>query len=321
MAINRRFLKSVSGLLLLTCLLLSTGCITAFLAGNGRDVGHEDILQIGMLISRAYDATCREFNKKDSSEEPLPSYLEALIADGKITVGLGIGTEDLGKLSLPHREEEYISRAEYIIFGKSVLIEGRLILTKHDFRRALSECEIIFVTTHSRFGAGPVFLKDGKADPFTMQQTKNYEIIMPQSEVSGYQGTIKRIYHEPLKKRTYVVFEPDATDLERSYCLHGYQMLIFSTCTSKKHFLDEIVAFRGYYPTTAIFTTRPCCMDPEMRIFMRCLYEIFQGKSIGEVVAGMNEEYRHVSWEKVHKRIHSWKVISKLYTVGINNVP
>jgi len=318
MVFKRRFLTTGLSLFISMFLCITAGCSTGFLPRKDRETPTAEITQIDKLIFRAYESARRQISKQDNSQVPLRPYMEALIADQRLTVGLGIGTEDLGKIIVPEKEQERICRKEYEIYGKKILVEARLILTRNEFQKALAECEIIFVTSHSRFGAGPVFLKEGKAWPYRMQKTKDYEIIMPQSEVSGYNGTVKRTYPGPLKKKNYVVFAPDSTDLEKALPLHGYQMLVLSTCSSKKHFLDEIAEFRSHYPTTAIFTTRACCMDRSMRVFMRLLYEIFQGKSINGVVKGMNEEYRNISWENVRKRIPPWQVINNLYTVGIH---
>lgn len=317
----KNFIISVPGLCLLLALTFTTGCTPAFLARKGHSVRPEDIVHIGRLIACAYEAARKEISKKDPARPAHSRYMDELVADGRLTVGLGIGTEDLGRVFLPQNAADYISSNEYVIRGKKVLIEGRLILTKDDFRKALAECEIIFITSHSRFGAGPVFLQDGKAKPYRMQRTKDYEIVMPQSEVSGYQGTVKRTYNDPLKRKTYVVFEPDSTDLNRAGPLNGCQILVLSTCSSKKHFLDEITEFRAEYPTAAVFTTRAGCMDTSFSIFKRFLFEVFQEKTVDEVVAGMNEEYTAVAWKNVKKRIPPWKVIKDIYVVGLNNLP
>ncbi|MEI6128054.1 MAG: hypothetical protein WCQ99_16015 [Pseudomonadota bacterium] len=313
--------------------LKTTGMVAAlvfflFSAACGKTVpprnegsGQAGTLHIGTLISHAYWVGRSESSKKKSLPALPQKYIEALIADGKVTIGLGIGTEDLGKIYVPEREEDRTSRSEHIIQGKKVLVEGRLILSREEFKKALEECEIIFITSHSRFGAGPVFLHDGKAEPYRMQKKQGYEIIMPESEVSGYQGKIKRSYVDPVKGKKYTVFEPDSSDLDKAMPLHGYQLLVLSTCTSRKHFLEDISGFRGYYPTTAIFTTRPSCMDTGMEVFVRFLGEIFQGSSIEAVVTGMNEEYLNVSRRKVKMKIPPWQVIENLYAVGINNVP
>ena len=294
----------------------TVGCGATFFAGQNSASKQETALRIGELIARAYDVS-----QKKVENVSCPLYLGELCSDGKITIGLGIGTEDLGRIVLPDDRSEFASSSKYMICGKSVLVEGRLILSRSDFREALKECEIVFINSHSRFGAGPVFLYDGKAQPYRMQKTDGYEIIMPQKEVGGYQGVIKRTFYGPLKKKAYVVFEPDSTELDMSDPLPGYQMLVLSTCTSRKHFLDEIAGFRGSYPTTAIFTTKPSCMDTRSRIFMRFLYDVFSGQQINEIVEGMNEEYVAVAWENVKKQVSPWRVMENLYAVEINNLP
>ncbi|MCP4716976.1 MAG: hypothetical protein GY868_17765, partial [Deltaproteobacteria bacterium] len=197
-------------------------------------------IYIERLIGHALDMA------KTNAEESagLPPYLEAMLADGKIIIGLGIGTDDLGRIRVPQDRQHWLWQDTFELFGQIVMIEGRLLLTRENFRSALSECEIIYLTSHSRFGAGPVFLKDGKAKPFLMQQTAGYEIVMPGLEVSGYDGTVIRRYPGPLNKKEYVVFAPDSTDLDSITPLAGYQLLVMSTCTSRRHFLDEIQTLR-----------------------------------------------------------------------------
>ncbi len=296
------------------------GCMQSFRAAkDGRSGECERSVNITQLISQAYRQAQHEISN-DFLPDEYPPYIDKLLADEKLTVGLGIGTEDLGRVCISEEAQGRIFSKELSICGKTIFVEGRLILTRDAFKQGLEECEILFITTHSRFGAGPVFLLDGKDKPYRMQQTEDYEIVMPDSEISGYQGTVTRAYKGPLQKKSYVVFEPDSTDLAKTEPFKGYQMLALSTCTSKKHFLDDIAVFRGSYPTTGIFTKRACLMDTSMRIFMRFLSEIFQGKSVDEVVAGMNDEYRNVSWGYVSKKIPPWQVINNLYAVGINTV-
>ena len=175
-------------------------------------------------------------------------------------IGLGIGTEDLGAVRLPENPEGQKAKKIIRICGRLVEVEARFILTREDFRQALGDCEIIFVTSHSRFGAGPVFRNDGKAFPFLMQKTKGYEIVMPDEEICGFAGKIKRRFYNRERGKFYTVFEPDSSDLDKALPLHGYQLLALSTCTSKKHFGDEIQNFRSPYPTTAIFTRRAACL-------------------------------------------------------------
>jgi hypothetical protein len=243
-----------------------------------------------------------------------------LTADGRITVGLGIGTQDLGRVQLPDDPQQWRGTHTCRLFGRDVVIEARLILTNEDFRVALEECEVIFITSHSRFGAGPVFMHDGKARPFLMQATPGYEIIMPDSEVEGYQGQVLRTLYNREKNKEYTVFAPDDRDLSRSFPLRGYQMLVFSTCSSLRHFLDEIEAFRSGYPTTAIFAASPSLMDTDMRVFKRLLYELFRGSSTQGLVDGINSEYRAVAWAHMRRNRPPWKMVEALFTLGIDTV-
>jgi hypothetical protein len=303
--------------------MLNVSILLMMLAGCSRGLVPEDKaeheavqpLDISQLVSQAYAAA-----RQHGETMPGPRYMEELLADGRLTIGLGIGTSDLGEVAVPDQAEGRLAEAHYFLQGKWVLVSSRLILSKAEFQKALTECEILFVTSHSRFGAGPVFLQDGKAEPFRMQGTSDYKIVMPQKEVSGYQGSVRQTYTKPTLKKTYVVFEPDSSDLDQSTPLQGYQLIVLSTCTSLRHFLDDIARFRKGLPTTAIFTTRPCCMDTRMRPFTRLLYGIFRAQPIAQVVAGLNEEYCAVAWENVKKGIPPWQVINNLYALGIDTL-
>ena len=151
-----------------------------------------------------------------------------------------------------------------------------------------------------------------------MQNLSSYEIIMPEDEVSGYTGKVKRTCINPVTGKRYMVFEPDSSDLDAALPLHSYQMIVLSTCSSLKHFRDSIARFRGIYPTTAILTTHPCCADISLEIFMTFLADVFQGKSLEAVVDGMNEAYRAVAERRVRMGSHQWKVIDKLYAIGLH---
>ena len=249
-----------------------------------------------------------------------PPYLEMLIADGRISVGLGIGTADLGRVQLPEDPRQWQSTQSCRLFGRDVIIDSRLILTNEDFRAALETCEVIFVASHSRFGAGPVFLHDGKDKPFRMQGTPGYEIIMPDSEVSGYQGTVLRTYHDSVKNKDYTIFAPDSRDLDGSVPLRAYQVLVLATCSSLRHFLDDVQAFRQGYPTTAIFASQPSLVDLDMRVFKRLLYELFRGASAQDIVYGLNEEYRAAAWVEIKRGRPPWKIVDNLFSLGINTV-
>jgi len=143
---------------------------------------------------------------------------------------------------------------------------------------------------------------------------------MPASEVQGYDGTVLRTYHDSVKKKNYTVFAPDSRDLDQSVPLRAYQVLVLATCSSKRHFLDDMQAFRKDYPTTVIFTRKPSLMDREMRVFQRLLYELFRGASAHGIAAGLNEEYRAVAWAEMKRARPPWRIVDNLFTVGINTV-
>jgi len=278
------------------------------------------VIRLDELLAFAETASEAGGGSRNRSE-PLPAYAEALLADGRLSIGLGIGTEDLGAVRLPENPEGQKAKKIIRIRGRLVEVEARFILTREDFMQALADCEIIFITSHSRFGAGPVFRNDGKAFPFLMQKTKGYEIVMPDEEICGFTGKIKRRFYNPDKKKFYTVFEPDSSDLDKALPLHGYQLLVLSTCTSKKHFGDEIQNFRSPYPTTAILTRRAACFDTGMNIFMRLLVGIFQARELPAIVRAMNEEYNAVAAREARKGVKAWKQVDSMYLLGINTLP
>jgi hypothetical protein len=278
--------------------------------------GQSEILHISELVNRA----CLAADRVGPLTGDCPPYLETLIADGRITVGLGLGTPDLGRMQLPEDSSQWKSVQSCRIFGRDVIIDARLILTNEDFRVALETCEVLFVASHSRFGAGPVFMHDGKEKPFRMQGTPGYEIIMPNSEVEGYQGTVLRAYRDSVKNKDYTVFAPDSRDLDKSSPLRDYQVLVLSTCSSRRHFLDDIQAFRKDYPTTAIFTNTSALMDRKMRVFQRLLYELFRGAPAQDIVKGLSEEYRAAAWSEMKRGRPPWRIVDNLFTLGIHTV-
>jgi hypothetical protein len=306
-------MKQKTTISVLSALLLLAAC-----AGRQQPEGDDQTenLYMSELVNRA----CLAADRVGPLTGDCPPYLEKLIADGRITVGLGIGTPDLGRVQLPEDPRQWKSIQSCRIFGRDVIIDARLILTNEDFRVALKTCEVLFVASHSRFGAGPVFMHDGKQKPFRMQGTPGYEIIMPNSEVEGYQGTVLRSYRDSVKNKNYTVFAPDSRDLDNSLPLRAYQVLVLSTCSSRRHFMDDIQAFRKDYPTTAIFTSKSALMDQEMRVFQRLLYELFRGVPAQEIVKGLNEEYRAVAWSEMKRARPPWRIVDNLFTLGINTV-
>lgn len=310
----------IPSLLIAAIMLFFTGCASRGLQENVKNEPDLEPLQIGKLISQVYKVVQKQGEVEYSSLPKIPRYLDKLLADKRLVIGLGVGTTDLAEMVVPSAASGRISMAEYVIKGEKILVEGRLILNKDDFQKALTECEIIFVSTHARFGVGPAFFYDGKANPYRMQRTKGYVVSMSETEVDGYEGTIIRTYDGFLKQKKYFDFDPDSRDLDKAVPFPGYQMIVMSTCSSEKHFLDDIAWLRAKYPTTAIFTTKPCGVDPLFRTFKRMLYGIFRGDEIDRVVEEMNREYISVAWEYMQKNIPPWCVIEGMYKIGIHNI-
>ncbi len=307
-------------LLIVACSCLFTGCVSSIPRRAEKQTPVAERLHIGKLIALAYHASQKQEEDEFFRLPSSPPYLEKLLADGRLTIGLGVGTPDLGKVIIPPEDSACFSRAEYVVQNKKILIEIRLILSRDDFQKALTECEIIYVASHSRFGAGPAFLNDGKANPYRMQKTAGYGITMSEDEVDGYKGTLNKTFDGFLKQKKYFEFKPDSTDIDSAVPYPGYQLLVLSTCSSEKHFLDEIEWLRKGYSTTAVLTTKSCGMDPLFRPFIRLLRSIMQAKIIDEVVEDMNSEYVSVAWENVKKHNPPWSVVEGMYKIGIHNI-
>ncbi len=314
-----RHVYGTAGMKLSTTIALWIG-VLILSACAGRQQPEADVRDETLNIAEMVSHACQAAVRAGPINRDCPPYLEMLIADGRISVGLGIGTADLGRVQLPEDPRHWQSTQSCRLFGRDVIIDARLILTNEDFRAALETCEVLFVASHSRFGAGPVFLHDGKEKPFRMQGTPGYEIIMPDSEVSGYQGTVLRTYHDSVKNKDYTIFAPDSRDLDGSVPLRAYQVLVLATCSSLRHFLDDVQAFRQGYPTTAIFASQPSLVDLDMRVFKRLLYELFRGSSAQDIVYGLNEEYRAAAWVEIKRGRPPWKIVDNLFSLGINTV-
>lgn len=313
--ISTRTLQTVACLIVAAA--LPCGCSSAAPRTEPPNPETRAHLRIEALIASAYWAS----RDRTAARPPAcPAYLQALLADNRLTIGLGVGTADLGDIAVPIQPADKRCRMTVALWGRAVAVEGRLITTNEEFAAALAECELVFVQSHSRFGAGPVFYSDGKSRPYRMQQRRDYEIVMPEEEVSGYRGRVKRAYFDPRKGKQYTVFEPDGSDLEAATPLHGYQIIVLSTCSSKKHFQETLTRFRGIYPTTAILTTQPCCMDESMEVFASFLSGIFRGQPINAVVAGMNETYNSVAQRRVRRKMAPWKPVEQLYTIGLQTL-
>lgn len=317
--------NAASLLLILVCAAVICGCSVA---RTGINQPAESIpkLHIGRMISEV----CRTVQRCTPAESRLPerpALLEALLADNLLIIGLGVGTADLAEVSVSSDPDATFYRSEFWIQNRKVSVEARLILNRNDFQQALKECEILFVSAHSRFGAGPAFLMDGKSAPFRMQKTPGYVITMSEDEVCGYPGKVKKTYPGFLKKKNFYDFEPDSTDLDQAVPYPGYQLLVLSTCSSQKHFMDEIKWLRKDYPSAAVFTTRPCAVDPGFRPFKRMLYSLLLGNPIQGVVSDMNREYRDIAWENIRKNARknvkdnksAWKVVDEMYVIGIHD--
>lgn len=301
---------------LITFFLMLQGAV-ASAAALVQPKGYPQVIRLNELIEFAQTMA----GANSGSSEPLPAYAEALLADGRLSIGLGLGSEDLGAVRLPPAHERQTVIKKTRIGSRPVELEARFILSREDFRRALGDCEIVFVTSHSRYGAGPVFRNDGLARPFLMQKTTGYEIIMPDREVCGFSGKIKRQFYNSDQGAYYTVFEPDGSDLDSARPLHGYQMLVLSTCSSMQHFADEIKNFRSIYPTAAIFTRQAACLDTGMNVFIRLLSEIFQARELPDIVAALNQEYSAAAGRQLRKGSRAWKQTEAMYRLGINTLP
>ena len=253
----------------------------------------------------------------DPSAE-LPAYWHRLMDDGKLTVALCVGTEDLVDKVYDEkgggRVLEVMIRDAQIpvtVYGKEVLIDITVVTNREQLIKAFNEREVIFVYSHSRYGNGWALHEDGLDDPFRMQADT---IRIPKNQMHGYQGQITG------ESGGYYLLKPNTEDLDKVVPYPDYQLIVGLSCTSKGHFMKELVKMRNGKPSTMILTTGAgSFLEMRFTIFKRFLQGIVTGEDMKKTVSGMNDAWQKVpdvffEMYKIKTNIKPYRVIDFSYS-------
>ena len=91
----------IPSLLIVALMLFFTGCASRGLQKNVKNEPDLEPLQIGKLISQVYKAVQRQSDNEDFFLPVMPQYLDKLLADKRLVIGLGVGTTDLAEIVVP----------------------------------------------------------------------------------------------------------------------------------------------------------------------------------------------------------------------------
>jgi hypothetical protein len=252
-----------------------------------------------------------------AAPEKLPRYWHALMDDGVLTVALCVGTEDLVNklydetgggqvLSVKVRD----AKIPVTIYDKEIIIDITVVTTKEQLIKAFNEREVIFVYSHSRYGNGWALHEEGLDDPFLMQADT---IRIPKNQMHGYQGEIIG------QSGGYYLLKGNTTDLDKVVPYPGYQLIVGLSCTSKGHFMKELVKMRAGNPSTMILTTNAGgFLEMRFTIFKRFLAGVLVGEDMKKLVSGMNDTWQKVpdvffDMYKVRTNVRAYRVIDYSY--------
>lgn len=222
-----------------------------------------------------------------------PSYHDLLFEDGRLTIALCIGTEDLvnnfydetgGGDLLRVMVERYI--APINVYGREIIIDAVVVDNKEELISALGERELIFVYSHSRYGNGWALHEDGLDEPFRMQSDP---IRIPKKQLHSYKGEIVS------ESSTHYHLAPNTDDLDRVVPYPGFQIIVGLSCTSKKHFMKELLKMREGNPSLMILTVGAgSFIEMRYKIFKRFFAGIVTGEPISEIVSAMNDVWQRI---------------------------
>ncbi len=91
----------IPSLLIVALMLFFAGCASRGLQKNVKNEPDLEPLQIGKLISQVYKVVQKQAEVEHSSLPEIPRYLDKLLADKRLVIGLGVGTTDLAEMVVP----------------------------------------------------------------------------------------------------------------------------------------------------------------------------------------------------------------------------
>ena len=240
------------------------------------------------IVTESLEALPEEYESTDPD-----AYWELLAADGRITIALCIGTEDLvnnfytstgGGDLLRVFVNEY--ETTITIREREVTLDVVIVNNKEELITAFAEREVIFVYYHSRYGNGWALHEDGLDEPFRMQSDP---IRIPKKQLHGYQGEIVG------ESSSHYFLSPNTEDLDRVVPYPGFQMIIGLSCTSEKHFMKELLAMRDGNPSLMILTSGAgSFLEMHFTIFKSFLADLVVGTPVDEIVSHMNDAWQNV---------------------------
>jgi hypothetical protein len=240
------------------------------------------------IVTEALEALPEGYESRDAD-----TYWERLTADGRITIALCIGTEDLvnnfynptgGGDLLRVFVETY--ETTITIREREITLDVAIVNNKEELITAFGEREVIFVYSHSRYGNGWALHEDGLDEPFRMQSDP---ISIPKKQLHGYQGEIV------WESSSHYHLAPNTEDLDRVVPYPGFQMIIGLSCTSERHFMKELVAMRDGNPSLMILTTGAgSFLEMHFSIFESFLADLVVGTPTDEMVSHMNDAWQAV---------------------------
>jgi len=240
------------------------------------------------IVTEALEALPEDYESTDPD-----AYWDILTADGRITIALCIGTEDLvnsfydptgGGDLLRVFVEEY--ETTILIRDREITLDVAIVNNKEELITAFGEREVIFVYSHSRYGNGWALHEDGLDEPFRMQSDP---IRIPKKQLHGYQGEITG------ESSSHYFLAPNTEDLDRVVPYPGFQMIIGLSCTSERHFMKELLAMRGENPSLMILTTGAgSFLEMHFSIFKTFLTDLVVGTPVDVMVSDMNDAWQAV---------------------------
>ncbi len=307
--------KNLRAVILLSTLLVLAGCATV-----PAEVAIPPYTPLyGVFINYIIDQALEPLLPTLPAEPPatLPPYWHALMDDGILTVALCIGTEDLvnkiydekgggGVLDVKVRD----AKIPVTIYGKKVIIDATVVTNKEQLLKAFNEREVIFVYSHSRYGNGWALHEQGLDEPFLMQADN---VKIPKNQMHGYQGKVIG------ESGGYYILKGSTEDLDKVVPYPGYQVIVALSCTSKGHFMKELLKMRAGNPSTMILTTNAGgFLELRFTIFKRFLTGIIAGEDMKKLVSGMNDTWQKVpdvffEMYKVRTNVKAYRVIDYSY--------
>lgn len=286
---------------------VTSGCATApkkteyvppYSPGYGVFIDH--------IISEGLEGSMEKL--KGAPPESLPPYYEKILDDGRLTIALAIGTEDLVNGFYDEKGGGDLLRifvgsytAPVILYGREIIIDAVVVNNKEDLIRALGEREVVFVYSHSRYGNGWALHSDGLDEPFRMQSDP---IRIPKKQLHGYKGDIVR------ESATHYYLKPNTEDLDRVVPYPGFQIIIGLSCTSERHFQKELLKMRNGNPSLLVLTTGAgSFLEMRFKIFTTFMSGLVLGRPMNEIVSAMNDTWQRIPDEffKEHGIRYNWR--------------